>query len=147
MDATTKTAKRMSKDENNFLPAPPIEKLSAPTFLNEEAQSVFLEYADYLNSMGLLAVTDLPLLAVLAEYSAQFRIVTEMLHNKDLTVKGVRGHKVLNPLLRQQKLAAAMSIDLAKQYCMTPYVRAKLGITGPIQVKESKKEKDVFDDL
>ena len=133
-----------SKDQHIEQVAPGVylDDINAPDFLSDGAKGIFLDLTKTLNCWEILSLTDLGGIAILSEYMAQFSEITELLNQRTseerYKTEGSRKQDVLEPLLKQQKIAAEMVLKISKQYAMTPVVRAKMKMKLPGGTQEDQ---------
>ncbi len=138
---------RKDRDGNDDPQGYYMPKIPSPSFLSARAKRAFRDMVEMLNNLEILRPEDIPILAIQAEYMAQFKTITEKLSKKDYVINGSQGQPMLNPLTRQQKVAASQIIEIAKLYGATPAIRAKLKLISPENDGMPKSDDQEFGDL
>jgi phage terminase small subunit len=89
------------------------------------------------NNLEILRPQDVPALLILSEYFGQWQEITTHINKvkndpeKKYTGIGANKQQILKPLLRQQKEAAKMVIEIGKQFALTPAIRAHMNLILP----------------
>jgi P27 family predicted phage terminase small subunit len=100
-----------------------------PVKLPAGIAKVWRELAPMLLDAGMLAESDLQTLEALATFIYRARQARAEMEGQPLTVYGVKGGLIANPLLRIERDAWAQAHKLAVEFGMTPSARARLGVT------------------
>jgi P27 family predicted phage terminase small subunit len=120
-------------------PAVPDKPPEPPNFLSDEAKNEWWRVAPELHALSLLTVLDVMPLAAYCQACADW-IAAEQANavmaandpeTKGLTVTGSAGTRLINPLVKIARCAAADMVRFAGEFGMTPRARSYLDAPGP----------------
>lgn len=119
-----------------------VENLAAPGWLDLRARAVWDEIAPPLQKARLVAIIDIPLLAMACVAIAQFRYAAERVG--DSPVRAADGEKgeMLNPWLIVQSMSFKQAVAILREFGVGPAARTRIALQPQMDLFNGQGEKD-----